>query len=278
MLRLSLLLTFIGLAVSAERPSLDGTSLLGMIRNDPNALVKIFETATADKDKVNTIIRLLGNLINEARSEVRGIGASIKKAKNETQRAKTLYQAARAHEIQSGKNYNDAKQATAKALGRLNANKKIYAAEAPTLKKESEVFYKVLRILQSLLKGKDLVEEDSEQVKAFISVDDQADPVKVKRIIALLTKLLQSSNDELGKLTQNVKDAKKAWEKAVAKENDLKGIWDATKKSAYDKQKLWNNAAGREAVIVRRGNARIKVLSGEIGTINSVIALLKQLL
>lgn len=278
MLRLSFLLTFIGLVVATERPSLDGTSLLGMIRKDPNALVKIFETATAEKDKVNKIILLLNNLIGEGNGEVASITKKIAAAKSAMDLAEKAYLSAAANQQTLLTQYNDATKERAKAEGLLSAAKKIFALESPALKKEIEVFGKVISLLNSLLNGKDLVEEEYEQVKAFISIADQADPVKVKRIIALLNTLLKASTDELDSLTAKVQAAQRTLEKRWADENKAKGLWEASKRVTINKKALWDKAKGTYELLNRTGNARIKVVKGEISTLNSVITLLKKVI
>lgn len=271
------LLTFIGLVVSTNSPSLDGTSLLGMIRNDPNALVKIFETATADKDKVGKIRQLLNNLVDEGNQEISSIRDSIANSKKAVDDALDSWQQAVGVEKTRKVQLESAQRATSAAQGRLIAVQKIYDIEAPGLEKEVAVFTKVLNILTNLLNGNNPEEAESEEVKAFISVADQADPVKVNKIIEMINKLNKASTDELNILKNKLQTAKNDVSKSIGLQNKAAGLWGAAKKDTVDKQSIYNKAVGSHNTLSKTGQARQKVINDELTTLNDVIELLKKL-
>lgn len=275
MLLYSLLLTFC-LAVSAES-SLDGTSLLGMIRKDPNALVKMFETATADKDVLLKIKVLLGNLVTEGQDEIERIRKDIIQSKQSADTAQTAYTKAVALEKTLSDVHGEAKKKVDTAQGVWEAIDQVWSRESPILQNEITVFDKVITILSNLLNGKDLVEEESEQVKAFIAFTDQADPAKVKRVIAIVNKLKKASVDELTVLKSKTTQAKEDLQTATDAMDHAYGEWDAAKKDLVPKKEARDAAIGRYQAIMVSGKKRIVVLNEEFRTLNSVITLIKKL-
>jgi len=271
------LLTFIGLVISTNSPSLDGTSLLGMIRNDPNALVKIFETATADKDKVGKILQLLNNLVDEGNQEILSITDSIANSKKAVDDALDSWQQAVGVENSRKIQMASAQRAVSAARGRLIAVQKLYDIESPGLEKEVAVFTKVLNILTNLLNGNNPEEAESEELKAFISVADQADPVKVNKIIEMINNLNKVSTDELNILKNKLQTAKNDVSKLIVAQNKAAGLYDAAVKDTLDKRSIYDKAVGSHNILSKTGQARQKVINDELTTLDNVIELLKKL-
>lgn len=271
------LLTFIGLVISTNSPSLDGTSLIGMIRNDPNALVKIFETATADKDKVGKILQLLNNLVDEGNQEILSITDSIANSKKAVDDALDSWQQAVGVENSRKIQMASAQRAVSAARGRLIAVQKLYDIESPGLEKEVAVFTKVLNILTNLLNGNNPEEAESEELKAFISVADQADPVKVNKIIEMINNLNKVSTDELNILKNKLQTAKNDVSKLIVAQNKAAGLYDAAVKDTLDKRSIYDKAVGSHNILSKTGQARQKVINDELTTLDNVIELLKKL-
>lgn len=275
MFSISLLFVLIGSVLSSEYPSADGTTLLGMIRRDPNALVSIFDTA--DKTKVDKIIELLNNLIGEGTAEIAEINKEIVGCRKKVSDAKERHNQAVAKLASLASALATANGVVSTTEGAWTESKEIYGRESPAIKKEIEVFNKVLRILNNLLNGgKSLAEEDTAEVRAFISLEDQADPVKVKKIIGLVQGLLKISQTELAALEKAVNDAKAAFDAATVARNKAFGAWTA-QKAVVEKAKLdLDNVVGACARHLKISNERIAVVNEEIKTLGSVITLLKQ--
>jgi len=276
MFSLSLLFALIGFVLSSEHHSSDGTSLLEMIRKDPNALLSIFDTA--DKTKVDKIIKLVETLITEGQAEINAINSDIKRCAAEVKSHQDIYIRAVAQAAAFKKGYEEAEKEMSKALGVKNSAIKAFDRESPALNKEILVFQKVLRILHSLLPngGKGLAEEDAAEIRAFISLNDQADPVKVKRIIDLVAKLLSVSKIELASLKKAVADATSAHDDAVIARNKAFGKWVAGQAALVGARRQLDLVRGKCETGLRIGTARKKVVNGEITTLRAVILLLKQ--
>jgi len=278
MFSLSLLFTIFGLVLSVERPSNDATSLLGMIRNNPNALVTMFETA--DKTKVDTIIKLLGGLINEAKDEIRNINDADAKCAKAVQNAADVWAQKISEEAAAKTDYENAQKLTARAEGNLKQIQSIYDAESPRLKKEMEIFRKVINILNGIMandkrNGINLSEEDATEVSAFISLADQADPVKVKKILDLLNKLFAESSKELGDLTATLNKARDYLKECELAEEKALGRYTAAKAATVACKRDYDRLVGQCALRKKAGAARKNILFGEMKTLLEVIDLLK---
>lgn len=275
MFSLSLLFALIGCVLSSEHPSADRTTLLGRIRQDPNALLSIFDTA--DQDKLNTILKLLNNLINEANAEIDDINQAQVICRGKVKNATDVLNVAIADEKVFKGRYDAAARAAGQAQGVYDESLFILNRESPALTKEIAVFKKVIKILRNLLdSGKNLAEEDSSEVRAFISLADQADPAKVQKVIDLVDKLLRVSLTELAALQKTVQDAQAALGLALEAKRVAYGRWVASQAAVVGAKRLLNQIQGACTQAATIGNARKVVLNEEIKTLNSVITLLKQ--
>lgn len=292
MFSFSLLFALIGCVLSSEYPSADGTTLLGMIRKDPNALLSIFDTA--DKNKVDTIIQLLNNLIGEGNAEIDDINDGIVACNYKVSNATEDYDNAVGNEKTFYAAHQEAKKLESKANGRLMEAKTIYDRESPALKKEITVFLKVTRILNTLLTRQepkkslaeehtaeedlpeeDAAEQDTAEIRAFISLADQADPVKVKKVIALVEKLLLASRKELLDLSKALKSAEEAYEAARVATRKAYVKWVGGQAAVVGAKKIRDTLVGECATNLKNGNARKVVVNEELKTLRHVIALLK---
>jgi len=278
MFSLSLLFTLFGLVLSVERPSSDATSLLGMIRNNPNALVTMFETA--DKTKVDTIIKLLGGLINEANAEIQDINDADAECAKKVEAAADYWAKKISEEGLAKSELEKAQKLTAKAEGMLKTMQGIYNAESPRLKKEIEIFGKVINILKGIMandkrNGINLSEEDATEVSAFISLADQADPEKVKKILDLLNKLHAASSAELKRISEAVAKAQSYLAASEKAEKEASGRYLAAKAATVAAKKKYDELVGQCNAQKKEGAARKNILNGEIKTLGQVIGLLK---
>lgn len=277
MLLISLLLT-VGLTVLVESSPV-GTSMLEMIRKDPSALVKIFDGASGASDPyaVEKISALLEELLESAQQEIYDIEDNIWRFKEAMDKAVDAHSEAVGLERTLLSSYNDAQSARAKAEGELDARQSTYDSESPSLINEIEVFDKILDILIGLLDGQELVEEEFEAVKAFISLSDQADPVTVKKVITLVNKLKKASTDQLNVLESKVNTAKDNLENALAEENKAFGLWEAATEDTKRKKEEADEATGAHDAVSTSGKARIAVVTSEMTTLKNVVELLYQL-
>jgi len=252
-------------------------SLLEMIRNDPNALLSIF--ATADKDTFDKITKLLGNLLDEGETEIEDIDKGITKCKEDEDELRDLLGDANGKLQILRERLQEADKEVARTEGVMKEAGVILSRESPILTKEINVFSKVLRILNGLLNngGKDLTEEDSVVVRAFISFADQADHSKVKKIIAIVTRLHDASFNELEGLKKAASDAEQAHNNAQQTRDEVNGQVAVGKAAADAAKKAVDNKVGECEANLKIGNNRKKVLNTELTTLQNVADLLDDL-
>merc|ERR1719273_1112274 len=176
--------------------------------------------------------------------------------------------------------YENAQKLTARAEGILKQIQSIYDAESPRLKKEMEIFRKVINILNGIMandkrNGINLSEEDATKVGAFISLADQAEPAKVKKILDLLKKLHAASSKELTDLTARLKKARDYLDECELAEIKALGRYTAAKAATVAAKKVYDRLVGQCALQKKEGAARKNILTGEIKTLEDVIGLLK---
>lgn len=252
-------------------------SLLEMIRNDPNALLSIF--ATADKDTIEKITQLLGNLYDEGVTEIQDIDKGTTKCKEDEDELRDLLGEANGKLQILRERLQEADKEVARTEGVMKEAGVILRRESPILTKEINVFSKVVRILNRLLNngGKDLNEEDSVVVRAFISFADQADHSKVKKIIAIVTRLHDASFKELEGLKKAASDAEQAHKNAEQTREKVNGQVAVGKAAADAAKKAVDNKVGECEANLKIGNNRKKVINTELTSLQEVVHLLGQI-
>lgn len=252
-------------------------SLLEMIRNDPNALLSIF--ATADKDTIEKITQLLGNLYDEGVTEIQDIDKGTTKCKEDEDELRDLLGEANGKLQILRERLQEADKEVARTEGVMKEAGVILRRESPILTKEINVFSKVVRILNRLLNngGKDLNEEDSVVVRAFISFADQADHSKVKKIIAIVTRLHDASFKELEGLKKAASDAEQAHKNAEQTREKFNGQVAVGKAAADAAKKAVDNKVGECEANLKIGNNRKKVINTELTSLQEVVHLLGQI-
>lgn len=270
---ISVLVVLIG-SVSALDTS---PSLLEMIRNDPKALASLFETA--DPTKIYRIKQLLFELLNEGNDEIKTIDDSISACKKRVEELKNTYSVGKGQLQVYKDRYDAAEKEVAKHQGILEEAKTIFDRDSPELSREVTVFEKVQQILEKLLNnnGESLAEEDTSEVRAFISLEDQADPVKVKKIMDIIDQLLETSRDELAALKKIVDDAVADHEAWILRRNRAYGTMVAGEAAVVAAKKAWDTAVGQCDLTTVNGNTRKNVIRRETATLESIIILLRKL-
>jgi hypothetical protein len=142
---------------------------------------------------------------------------------------------------------------------------------------EIAIFSQVKNILNELLNGKQLVEKEKDDVKAFISLADQADPVKVKQIMALVQNLIDAAKAELITLGNDRDACKGRLESAEAAYAKAVGIWEAASIVVKEKQGDLDAAQGELTAYEKYASDRIGVVQEEIKTMEDIILLLEPL-
>jgi len=252
-------------------------SLLEMIRNDPNSLLSIF--ATADKDTIEKITQLLGNLADEGAGEIEDIDQGITECDEDVDQLRDLLADAVGKLQVLRDRLEEADRQVGRYYGAMTQTESIFNRESPALIKEINVFSKVVRILNGLLinGGKDLAEEDATEVRAFISFADQADHSKVKKVIAIVTRLHDASFKELKDLKEDVSNAKQAHQNAKLRRDDLFGKVAAAKAAVDDAKKAVDKKVGECEANLKIGNNRKVVINKELTTLQAVVDLLSKL-
>lgn len=252
-------------------------SLLEIIRNDHNSLVSIFDT-TAD-NKLANVTQLLRELIEEGNEEIKSINDSFIACNKLVAELKANLESAEAQLKVHEERLNEAINEEARLLGVMNEANRIYNRDSPAVKKEIDVLNKVNNILTDLLNntGKDLAEEDATEVRAFISLVDQADPAKVKRITVLVDKLLKAALDELALFEKAVQDATEAHEAAVKQREQLAGVHHSYKQVVTDAEKAYNDAVGRCDANFKSGTNRKTVVLAELQNLNEVVSIIEDI-
>lgn len=260
------------------RPSLNGTSLLGKIHNDPAALLKMFDTA--DGQEIQRIIDLLKELITEGEADIEAARSDIEAAELRKTAAKKVWDEAAGAEATAETVLTDARQELSNAEGVVTEAKRIHGLQTPALKKEIEVFEKVIGILEKLLDGseKNLVNLNSTVVLSFISLSDQADPTKVQKVLDLLQALYDTSDKELTRLNDAVTKAENNLKTASDNELAAAGKLAQAEEATKDAEQDYDKAVGSYNIAKKQGEARIKVITEEIKTIENLIKLLSPLL
>jgi len=133
------------------------------------------------------------------------------------------------------------------------------------------------RPICTLISGAGLVEENEVNVTAFISLADQADPAKVKKVIGLIENLIKAAKAEIASLKKAVDDARVKASKAQEALNKATGIWKAAVSDRLKKKSLFDVAVGEYNSAKNHADQRIPVLKSEIASINEAIELIKSL-
>merc|ERR1712087_46807 len=163
--------------------------------------------------------------------------------------------------------------------------KKQYSDNVPDLETEITLFNDIIDRLNKLsvtdkevnVAGEGFVEDKEVNVTAFISLADQADHDKVRKVVGLLQNLIDAAKTEIGALKKQRDDAQVLFDNAEAASTEADGVWSAA--NALTKRKQTASKEADEAFNVAKNNAiqRIKALSEEIESLEKAILLIKDL-
>lgn len=160
------------------------------------------------------------------------------------------------------------------ALGKRNSACGEKDKLLPGLKNEIGTFNAVISKLRALLDNKDLV-EDSINVTAFISLEDQADPVKVTRVITLVEDLVVKARSQITELEDACKNAQGELDRAVDNFEVLSGKWSSATKAKETAQRNLDVALGDLDTQKKNASKRIGQLESEIDGLREAIDLIQ---
>lgn len=223
------------------------------------------------------IIKWLKELIDEGKAEIVSVEKKTNTLKNALDDAKDALVEAQRKEGEDRAVRDEAAAALSRAQGAWKICKDKFDSESKRLEEEIAIFEQAKDILNGLLNGKELVEEEKANVEAFISLKDQANPDTVKQIIALLDGLITAAKDEMLKITKDQDDCRSALEAAEQAHARAIGIWEAAKRALEEANADVAKAQGAYDAQKKYANERIAVVNGEIAQFEEMINILKPL-
>lgn len=258
-------------------------SLIHTAKSDPHALIQMLEGA--DKETLKTILALLNDLRVEAMAEQARLTTLVAKATGELALGTKELKRLEGILIIKKTNLDAATKAFNTADGRWQQTKADHDAGAPRLNQEITVFTKVLVILRNMLNGqpqsKDLLElGDSAQGQVYQKMIEniKADPGKLKKVIAIVAKLLTQSKAELKSLKDTM-DAAKGVRDAAFKVLVQARAEHTVAAAAVSAQKtVVQTLTGALQEAKREYDANYKVVTKERGTLEDVIKILNDML
>lgn len=233
--------------------------------------------APTEEASYGNIIVWLRQLIAEGKAEIVRIDQKTAALKGKLTAAKKALTEAEKKEGEA----EAAADAAATALGKAQGAWKVclakFNSEMKRLNEEIAIFTKVKDILSGLINGKQLLEKEKADVKALISEEDQADPVKVRAIIALVQKLIDAAQAEIKRITA---DKNRCWgvlKKAEEANAAAIGVWKAAQVAVEKAEDNVEAAQGALNAQTQYANKRIAIVNGEIGQFEEIIELLNPL-
>merc|ERR1719189_3564553 len=185
------------------------------------------------------IIGWLNRLIEEGKDEIRDIAQVGDGLKSVLLKAENVLREARKAEAIALNVLKAAAKKKAEAEGAWKACQKKYASEKDRLDGEIAIFVKVNDILSGLKNGKQLVEKEKADVKAFISLADQADPAKVQAIMDLVSHLIRVNKAELVRIKKDLDECRQRLSVAIEEHDNAYGKWKAAVKYTAECLKLF---------------------------------------
>jgi len=212
---------------------ISAVSLIHTAKNDPSALIQMLQGA--DKDTLDRILGLLDELKNEAIAEQDRLTKLVDSARVNYEGAQAEEKRLTEVELEKKSIWEDADQTFTAADAKYVEAKKIHDEREPHFTKESEVFRKVLAILQNLIN-----EQPQEKELLALGISSQgrvyqkmienakADPAKVNRIITIVEKLLSDTEEEFLRIKNEMNTRLGEKNEAETKKNAAFGAWQAS--------------------------------------------------
>lgn len=233
--------------------------------------------APTEEASYGNIIVWLRQLIAEGKAEIVRIDQKTAALKGKLTAAKKALSEAERKEGEA----EAAADAAATALGKAQGAWKVclakFNSEMKRLNEEIAIFTKVKDILSGLINGKQLLEKEKADVKALISEEDQADPVKVRAIIALVQKLIDAAQAEIKRITADRNRCASVLKKAEEANAAAIGVWKAAQVAVEKAEDNVEAAQGALDAQTQYANKRIAIVNGEIGQFEEIIELLNPL-
>jgi len=258
-------------------------SLIQTAKTDPHALIQMLEGA--DKETLKSILKLLNELRTESIDEQKRLttllanaAKNLAEGKAELSRLNTIKAKKKAELDEAVKQFNI-------AHGTWVETKQEYDDGSPRLRKEIGIFLQVIQILNNLVKGqpqpKGLLELGASaegQVYSKMIENIKADPVKLKKVIAIVTKLLGQSRLELQSLKQAMDGAKAVRDDKERIKNTAFGEWRAASAAVAAQEAVVQQLTGAFQEATREHGTNYPIVTGERKTIEEVIKILNDML
>lgn len=227
-----------------------------------------------EKDPATNVIEMLRTLINEASQEIKSINSSVADKHKEVTNLEGALTTATQAENFAKERMNEAEENKNIAEGKKNTACGEMDKLIPGLEKEINTFNTVISTLRGLLDNKDLV-ENSIDVTAFISLEDQADPVKVNNVVGLVQDLVIKSQSQITSLKDACDDATSEYETAEASFLSQSSKFKIASQSRSKAEDNLNVALGALEVLEKKSEKRIEQLKSEIEALNEAISLIQ---
>jgi len=219
------------------------------------------------------IVDWLARLITEASQEITTIRTSIDVKKRKVQTLQGDLSTKVAAEGVAKEALKEALRLKNEALGKKNGACGEKDQLVPGLNSEIKTFNIVNSKLRALL-GKELV-EDSTNVTAFISLEDQADPVKVNNVVSLVEDLIAKAKEQIVDLEKACQDAEAELKRIEAIHVRAEGQLSVAVQARETAELNLKNASGELEAEEQNGAKRIPQLESEIDSLKTAIDLIK---
>merc|ERR1712087_881741 len=223
------------------------------------------------------VIEWLRELIAEGQGEIVTVKKKTQDLKDILSDAENALDDALRKEGQAAAAAREAATALANAQGFLPVCEAKYESESKRLDEEIRIFGKVKDILNGLLNGKQLVEQDKADVGAFISLAEEANPDTVNQIIALIVGLVKAAEYEIDKITAERNNCRFRLQVAETKNARAAGVWDASKLAVLVATARKNRIESAYKTQKKYDDERTAVLNGEIAQFEEIINILHPL-
>jgi len=234
-------------------------------------------TASPTQDPLTTVSHLFEELIGEANTEIATIEGDVETAELTYNSSQSTLSTAIANESKAEQDKTNLETTCSATKGTSDTVCSEKNATVPGLEDEIVVFRNVIVLLNGLSTGGELLEEDQEKVRAFISLSEQADPTTIANVIELVEGLISTAEEEIARLEKNCEDNEDLVTACEADYYHAVGVYDAAVKERQDAQNNFDAADGALATINLHAATRIPELRTEINSLEEALQLIQSL-
>jgi len=254
------------------------TGFIGLIKKAQlyNYAMTEAQLDTIEEDVPLThVVDWLGRLISEAQLEINNIRTKVVIAEAEVVRLTKNLQDQITKENSCKERWYELSKRLKAAIADRDVKYANMKDTVPGLKEEVAIFGKVITALEGLSNGKSLLEEQKTNVSAFISLEDQADPEKVRTVITLVNGLVTSAQKEIKDLETLCLIAKKEVLRLQSIVTTARGEFVICVDERAAAERLLEIARGKLSSIEAHAAKRIPQLETEIGSLKNAIDLIQ---